>query len=110
LSLKKPTPVYPTWPIPRPPRQRRQGQPRGKARGRAYPLLSSLRTTSPWAALDILDFDTATKVTGTKFYYLKNEGVILEMALTRYALDKLMAKGFMPFTTPTWPRPRSSRA
>lgn len=51
-------------------------------------------------ALDILDFDTATKVTGTKFYYLKNEGVLLEMALTRYALDKLMARGFMPFSTP----------
>lgn len=51
-------------------------------------------------ALDILDFDTATKVTGTKFYYLKNEGVLLEMALTRYAVDKLMARGFMPFSTP----------
>lgn len=51
-------------------------------------------------ALDILDFDTATKVTGTKFYYLKNEGVLLEMALTRYAVDKLMARGFVPFSTP----------
>ncbi len=50
--------------------------------------------------LDILDFDTATRVTGTKFYYLKNEGVILEMTLMRYALDKLMAKGFTPFATP----------
>jgi seryl-tRNA synthetase len=52
------------------------------------------------ADLDLIDFDTATRVTGTKFYYLKNEGVILELALTRYALDLLMAKGFMPFSTP----------
>jgi seryl-tRNA synthetase len=50
--------------------------------------------------LDIIDFDTATRVSGTKFYYLKNEGVILELALVRYALDMLMKKGFTLFTTP----------
>ena len=50
--------------------------------------------------LDILDFDTATRVSGTKFYYLKNQGVILELALVRYALDILMKKGFTLFTTP----------
>ena len=50
--------------------------------------------------LDILDFDTATRVSGTKFYYLKNEGVLLEMALVRYALDILMKKGFTLFATP----------
>jgi seryl-tRNA synthetase len=50
--------------------------------------------------LDIIDFDSATKVSGTKFYYLKNEGVFLELALTRYALDILQGKGFTPFITP----------
>jgi len=50
--------------------------------------------------LDIIDFDTATKVSGTKFYYLKNEGVFLELGLTRYALDILLKKGFTPFITP----------
>ena len=52
------------------------------------------------ALLDILDFDAGTKVTGTKFYFLKNEGVLLEMALVRFAVDRLMSKGFMPFSTP----------
>ncbi len=52
------------------------------------------------ADLDIIDFDTATRVSGTKFYYLKNEAVILELALVRYALDILMKKGFTLFTTP----------
>jgi seryl-tRNA synthetase len=52
------------------------------------------------ADLDIIDFDSATKVSGTKFYYLKNEGVFLELALTRYALDILQKKGFTPFITP----------
>lgn len=50
--------------------------------------------------LDILDFDTATRVSGTKFYYLKNEGVLLEWALVRYALDILLKKGFTLFQTP----------
>jgi seryl-tRNA synthetase len=50
--------------------------------------------------LDIIDFDSATKVSGTKFYYLKNEGVFLELGLTRYALDILAKKGFTPFITP----------
>jgi seryl-tRNA synthetase len=51
-------------------------------------------------SLDIIDFDAATRVSGTKFYYLKNQGVILELALVRYALDILMKKGFTLFTTP----------
>jgi seryl-tRNA synthetase len=50
--------------------------------------------------LDIIDFDSATKVSGVKFYYLKNEGVYLELALVRYALDILQKKGFTPFITP----------
>ena len=50
--------------------------------------------------LDIIDFDTATKVSGPKFYYLKNEGVFLELGLVRYALDILQKKGFTPFITP----------
>ncbi|MDR0376986.1 MAG: serine--tRNA ligase, partial [Spirochaetaceae bacterium] len=50
--------------------------------------------------LDIIDFDSATRVSGTKFYYLKNEGVFLELALTRYALDILQKRGFTPFITP----------
>jgi seryl-tRNA synthetase len=50
--------------------------------------------------LDILDFDTATKVSGVKYYYLKNEGVLLELGLERYALDILLKHGFTPFITP----------
>ncbi|MDR0624576.1 MAG: serine--tRNA ligase [Treponema sp.] len=50
--------------------------------------------------LDIIDFDAGTKVSGTKFYYLKNEGVFLELGLIRYALDILVKNGFTPFITP----------
>ncbi|MDR2783488.1 MAG: serine--tRNA ligase [Treponema sp.] len=50
--------------------------------------------------LDIIDFESAAKVSGVKFYYLKNEGVFLELGLVRYALDILQKKGFIPFITP----------
>ncbi|MDR2094624.1 MAG: serine--tRNA ligase [Treponema sp.] len=50
--------------------------------------------------LDIIDFDSGTKVSGTKFYYLKNEGVFLELGLTRFALDILQKHDFTPFITP----------
>lgn len=50
--------------------------------------------------LDILDFDAATKVSGSKFYYLKNEAVFLEQALIMYVLNILRKHNFTPFTTP----------
>ncbi|MFW5806320.1 MAG: serine--tRNA ligase [Spirochaetota bacterium] len=52
------------------------------------------------AELDLIDFETATKVSGTKFYYLKNEAVFLELALSRYAMDVLVRHGFTPTITP----------
>ena len=50
--------------------------------------------------LDLIDFEAGTKVTGPKFYFLKNEAVILQMALERYALDILIKHGFSPYITP----------
>ncbi len=50
--------------------------------------------------LDLIDFDSAAQVSGTKFYYLKNEAVFLELALIRYAMDVLKRHGFVPMITP----------
>ena len=51
-------------------------------------------------SLDLIDFESAAKVTGQKFYYLKNQAVFLELALARYALDILQKRGFIPMITP----------
>ena len=51
-------------------------------------------------SLDLIDFDAATKVSGVKFYYLKNEAVFLEQALVLYGLNVLRKHGFTPFITP----------
>ncbi|MDI6778192.1 MAG: serine--tRNA ligase [Patescibacteria group bacterium] len=50
--------------------------------------------------LDLIDFERGAKVTGTKFYFLKNEAVLLEQALINYALELCLLEGFIPFSTP----------
>lgn len=49
---------------------------------------------------DLIDFERATKVSGAKFYYLKNELALMEFALIQYALEIAVKKGFTPFSTP----------
>ena len=51
-------------------------------------------------ALDLIDFESGARVAGQKFYYLKNQAVMLELALVRYALDALVKEGFTPMITP----------
>ena len=44
--------------------------------------------------LGILDLERGGKVSGSGFYYLKNELALLDYSLMRYAIDHLLAKGF----------------
>jgi seryl-tRNA synthetase len=50
--------------------------------------------------LALVDFESGAKVAGQKFYYLKNEAVLLDLALQRFALDLLLEEGFVPYQTP----------
>jgi len=50
--------------------------------------------------LDLFDFEAGAKVSGQKWYFLKNEAVLLELALQRMALDYVMQAGFVPYATP----------
>ena len=52
------------------------------------------------ALLDVIDMETASKASGARFYYLKNEAVQLEFALFTWLLQKYIDKGFTPVTTP----------
>jgi seryl-tRNA synthetase len=51
-------------------------------------------------ALDLVDFEAGASVTGQKFYFLKNEGVLLELGLVQYAMQTLLKQGFTPVITP----------
>jgi seryl-tRNA synthetase len=50
--------------------------------------------------LDLIDTETATKTSGARFYYLKNQAVQLEFALWNWLLQKYVEKGFTPVVTP----------
>ena len=49
---------------------------------------------------DLFDIERGVRVAGSRSYYLKREGMLLENALMRYALDVLVERGFVPFSTP----------
>jgi seryl-tRNA synthetase len=52
------------------------------------------------AKLDLMDFEGGARVAGHGFYFLKNDAVLLELALQRYVLGVLLNEGFTPMTTP----------
>ena len=50
--------------------------------------------------LDIIDVERAGKVTGSRFFYLKGAGVLLDMALMSFALEEMTKKGYLPVEPP----------
>ena len=48
----------------------------------------------------LVDFAGGARVAGQGFYFLKNDCVLLELALQRYALELLLKRGFTPTITP----------
>ena len=51
-------------------------------------------------ALNMVNFAAGAKVSGSGFYFLTGQGALLELALTRYALDIAMEEGFEPVLSP----------
>jgi seryl-tRNA synthetase len=51
-------------------------------------------------ALGWLDIERGAKVSGSRFAYRLREGALLELALYRFALDRLVQKGFVPVLPP----------
>lgn len=51
--------------------------------------------------LDLIDFERGAKVAGYRGYYMKNDGVLLQMGMMLYALKKMVSKGYTPMIPPT---------
>ncbi len=51
-------------------------------------------------SLNIIDIERGVRTSGSRFYYLKNEGALLELALVQFAINKLVSKGFSPIIPP----------
>jgi seryl-tRNA synthetase len=50
--------------------------------------------------LGIIDTVRATKISGSRFGYLKGKGAMLEFSLVRWAMDHLVAEGLTPMIPP----------
>jgi len=55
-------------------------------------------------SLDCLDMERGAKVSGSRFYYLKNELAILQTALMTWAFLEITKKGFSPMIPPVMVR------
>lgn len=51
-------------------------------------------------ALGIIDCERASKVSGSRFAYLKGDGALLEFALINFAIEKILKEGFTPVFPP----------
>jgi seryl-tRNA synthetase len=51
-------------------------------------------------SLDLIDMERAGKVSGSRFFYLKNEVAMLDMALMSFAIEELTKKGYTPIIPP----------
>ena len=55
----------------------------------------------------MIDIDHAAKMSGARFAYLKGDLVMVELALVRFALEKLRGHGFEPVVPPVLVRERA---
>ena len=55
----------------------------------------------------MIDMDAAAKLSGSRFAYLKGDLVLVELALVRFALEKLRGYGFEPVIPPVLVRERA---
>jgi seryl-tRNA synthetase len=49
---------------------------------------------------DLIDFESGARVAGAGFYFLRNEAVLLDLALQQFAVRRLVDAGFTPISTP----------
>jgi len=54
-----------------------------------------------------IDMERAARVSGSRFAYLRGELVMLELALVRFALERLISQGFEPVVPPVLVRERA---
>ncbi len=68
------------------------------------PVLKNARDHVDLLAMHGQDLERAASTSGARFYFLKGDFVILDMALQRLAIDMLVKKGFTPVLPPFFMR------
>ncbi len=58
-------------------------------------------------AQNLIDMERGAKVSGSRFYFLKNEMALLELALVNFAMDIAQEFGFNPVIPPSLVKPKA---
>ena len=95
--LRVPSPMHPSVPIGKDDSENVEVTLNGEIPAFDFPLKSH---TELGKDLDLMDIERGVKLSGSRFYFLKNEGTLLELAILRYALDFLTQRGFGLMTVP----------
>ena len=56
---------------------------------------------------EMIDMERGARLSGSRFAYLRGDLVLLELALVRYAIEKVIAEGFEPVIPPVLVRERA---
>jgi seryl-tRNA synthetase len=59
------------------------------------------------SSLNLIDIERGAKVSGSRFYYLVNDGALLELALINFAIDIAQQHGFSPVIPPALVKPQA---
>jgi seryl-tRNA synthetase len=68
-----------------------------QVRSMGFPILDHVELAEQHG---LIDFEGGARVAGHGFYFLKNDAVLLELALQLYAVNRLVQEGFIPAITP----------
>ncbi|MCL1793731.1 MAG: serine--tRNA ligase [Oscillospiraceae bacterium] len=58
---------------------------------------------------NMADMQKGAKISGSRSYFLKNDAVLLEMAVCRFVIDFLASRGFTPFSVPQLVKEKAMR-
>ena len=76
----------------------------GKPKKFSFPVRSHLDIG---ILTDTIDIERGAKVAQSGFYYIKNDGALLELSFLQYAFNALVKKGFIPVITPNVAKERN---
>jgi len=78
----------------------------GQVRDFGFPFLDHI---SLCERHDMVDMQRGAKISGSRSYFLKNDAVLLELAVCRFVVDFLASRGFTPFSVPQLVKERAMR-
>ncbi|MBI4016292.1 MAG: serine--tRNA ligase [Candidatus Aenigmarchaeota archaeon] len=97
LLLMLPNMLHPSVPFGKDDTENEQVKTFGKMPTFDFDPASHVDLLAKW---NLADIERAAKISGARWYFLKNELAILEMAISKYAIDFMIKKGFAFFQPP----------